>query len=90
VSVQVWVRLGGYITISEEDLALLKKEDPSIKPDAIVLEALKRNGFIACGDSYAPSDEDTEGDDQWDFDMSSLQLIFKEEGCVVEGGCPCM
>jgi hypothetical protein len=84
VSVQVWVRLGGTITVSKENLALIQNDDPSVNVDAIILDAVKRNGFEANGDSYAPVDDDDDDldglmDNQFDFDISA-KLVFKDEG----------
>ena len=83
MNVKVWVRLGGVITISKENLALIQNEDPSVDTDALVLDAIKRNGFEANGDSYAPADDDDDDldglmDSQFDFDISA-ELLFKEE-----------
>lgn len=47
---QVWVRLGGYLTLSDEDIQRLK--DGTLNAESVL-----ERGFVVEGDSYA-YDED--------------------------------
>lgn len=71
---QIWIRLGGYITCSEDELS--KVLDGSKEA---LIEAIKKNGFALNGDSYIPYTEteefEVETDDvEFDFDPGELTL----------------
>lgn len=64
---QVWVRLGGYLTLSDEDIQRLKD-------GTLNVERVLERGFVVEGDSYAYDDDDL-GLDSDNTEFSTIKPI---------------
>ena len=72
---KVWLRLGGNVTASKEEMSRILNGDV----DALI-SAIKANGFELNGETYIPQgcaevvDEDAEVSGDVDFDISGVVL----------------
>lgn len=75
---KVWVRLGGYVNLTDEEIELIKKDDGSTSN--IFDNAVKERGFLADGDSYVPADSFSEEgfNEEVSFDIGAFNLVVGE------------
>ena len=72
--IQVWVRLGGYITVDTEIL--------KVNPEEAIIEGLRSDGFIVDGETYAV--EDNEIYDEEGENIGTLEELGFEDGLCAE------
>lgn len=61
----IWLRLGGFVTADDEEMAKILKGDKNA-----LISAIRKNGFEVEGDTYIPEDSNEINGEEVDFNFN--------------------